>query len=161
MFKGQGWQGRRKWVAVALAVLACASSALAAGNTVTVRVGNAWIRWLPSSLPAAGYVTLSNPGEATIVLIGAESPDYGSAMLHESRIREGVSEMVPTEKIAIPPHGAISLKPGGSHIMLMQAKVHLVPGDAVPIKLHFEGGESLTVSFEVRKADGSRVDSPN
>jgi periplasmic copper chaperone A len=79
-------------------------------------------------------------------------------MLHETRNKDGVSEMVSVDKITVPEHGSIAFGPGGYHIMLMQAKKQVKPGYKVPITLQFEGGDELTVNFEVRNADGSSVD---
>ncbi len=145
-------------IAAGCAALAwTAAPVFAEQSTPPVQAKDAWIRWLPASLPAAGYVILRNTGDKPVVLVGAESPDYGNTMLHETRNKGAVSEMVNADKITIPAHGTIAFSPGGYHIMLMQEKKQVKPGDRVPITLQFEGGDQLTVNFEVRNADGRSV----
>jgi len=155
MFKALTRTTRRHLLAASLAALAfTVVPTFAAHNTPTVQAKGAWIRWLPADLPAGGYVTLTNAGNKPVVLVGATSADYGNTMLHETRNKGGVSEMVHVDKIAIPAHGTMAFQPGGYHIMLMKAKKPVKPGDMVPITLLFEGGDKLTVDFEVHKTDG-------
>jgi len=137
-------------------LLAFAASALAAA-TPAIEVQNAWIRWLPANLPAAGYVTLINTGDRPQILIGASSPDYGEVSLHQNRNHSGNIEMLPAERIAIDAHSRLSFAAAGYHMMLMQPNKPLKPGDRVSITLHFADGSSLTVEFEVRRPNESRT----
>ncbi len=156
MCKNQSRTTRRRWLAAGLAALAFTLvPAVAGGSTPAVQAKNAWIRWLPGNLPAAGYVSLRNAGDKPVVLDGAASADYGSAALHETRNKGGVSEMVHVDKITIPAHGTLAFQPGAYHIMLTKAKKLIKLGDRVPITLLFEGGDKLTVNFEVRNTDAS------
>ncbi|SCC91465.1 conserved exported hypothetical protein [Thiomonas sp. X19] len=138
--------------AAALALVALPALAVAAP---AVQASGAWIRWLPAGLPAGGYVTLHNTSAKPVELIGADSPDYGNAMLHQSMSKGGMSEMLHVEQVLIPAHGSVVFKPGSYHIMLMQPKKDVKPGDKVPITLKFSGGMALSVDFEVRKADAT------
>jgi periplasmic copper chaperone A len=145
-------------IAAGYAALAwMAAPAFAEQSAPAVQAKDAWIRWLPASLPAAGYVILHNTGDKPVVLMGAVTAAYGSTMLHETRNKDAVSEMVNADKITIPARGTMTFSPGGYHIMLMQEKKLVRPGDTVPITLKFEGGDQLTVNFEVRNADGQSV----
>jgi hypothetical protein len=143
------------------ALMACVSILATAGHsadiTVAVRVSNAWIRWLPADLPAAGYATLRNLGDRRATLVGASTPDYGVTMFHESRNRRGVDQMVPIESVLINPHSQVSFAPEGLHIMLMQPRRTIQPGDHVLLTLHFADGQSLPVQFEVRRSDGTAI----
>lgn len=130
----------------------------AAAATPAIQVQNAWIRWLPANLPAAGYVTLINVGERPENLVAASSPDYGEVSLHQSRRQGGSIEMVPVDRITIAPHSHVSFALAGYHMMLMQPTKPLKPGDHVPITLRFAGGLSLTVDFDVRKPDSSNAE---
>ena len=156
MCKSKSRTTRRALLAAAFAALAINVVPVSAADTApAVQAKEAWIRWLPANLPAAGYVTLNNAGDLPAVLDGATSADYGSTALHETRNKGGVSEMVHVDKIIIPAHGAVAFQPGGYHIMLMKAKKQIKPGDRVPITLLFAGGNRLTVNFEVRNTDAS------
>jgi copper(I)-binding protein len=122
-------------------------SALAAGIQVT----DAWIRWLPSNLPAGGYAKVTNDTDKEVKLIGASSPKYGMVMLHQTMNKNGMSNMVHVDAIAIAPHKSMAFTPGDYHIMLMQPKPGIEPGQKVPVTLKFSDGQSVTTEFEVRK----------
>jgi copper(I)-binding protein len=148
--------------ALAVGAIACAillaPATLSLGLPATVTVSNAWIRWLPANLPAAGYATLRNVGAQPATLIGASTPDYGVVMFHESRNRHGIEQMMPIERIQIKPHVQLSFAPQGYHIMLMQpTRREILPGDRVSLTLHFADGQALKAQFEVRRSDGSAV----
>jgi periplasmic copper chaperone A len=128
------------------------SPAIAAtsAETPTVRVENAWIRWLPAGVPEGGYATLTNTGEKAATLIAASSPDYREVSIHRSVEQGGTLSMVPVQKITINPHSTVDFAATGYHFMLMQPSKAQKPGDHVPITLRFAEG-ALTVQFEVRK----------
>jgi copper(I)-binding protein len=142
-------------------LLACGACLTTAGPPVesipTVTASNAWIRWLPADLPAAGYVTLRNNGNQPLTLIKASTPDYGLTMFHASRTQQGVEQMVPVDSVHVAPHSQLSFAPEGLHIMLTQPTRAIQPGDYVILTLHFANGQSLQARFEVRGADGSVV----
>ena len=146
---------RRLWLALLAAVTLAAPSiaGAAAPSRAPVQARDAWIRWLPAGLPAGGYVTLHNPSNRPVDLVGASSPDYRQVMLHHSVMKGGTMQMLPVAKIAIPAGGDFSFKPGAYHLMLMQPTHSVKPGDEVPVTLEFAGGASLEVRFVVRKPD--------
>src|SRR3984885_1699117 len=88
-------------------LLASAAHAADIPSTEVV-VTNAWIRWLPDKLPAAGYATLRNLSDRPTVLVGASAPDYGAVMFHESRNQHGVEQMLPVSSVAIKAHSQVS-----------------------------------------------------
>jgi copper(I)-binding protein len=137
----------------ALGLAAIALAMLAAAGTPPITVTAAWIRWLPGSLPAGGYLTLRNDGDRALTLTSLTSPDYGSLMLHRSRMQGQVSTMEAVPQLVLPPHQSLSFATQGYHIMLEQSTRPLQPGDHVTITLHFADRASLPVSFEVRSAD--------
>lgn len=142
-----------------LALLTAAGLGLApiafAQSPTPVRAEGAWVRWLPAGLPAGGYMTLHNDSAQAVALVGASSPDYAEVMLHHSVMRNGTMHMLPVDKVEVPAHGELQFKPGGYHIMLMQARHEVHPGDQVPVILRFADGGQLRVSFEVRKPGAS------
>lgn len=117
-----------------------------------VSASHAWIRVLPGSLPAGAYVVLRNDGDRPVSLTGASSPAYGEAMLHESSSAGGMSRMAMIHTLTIPAHGTQTLQPGGYHLMLMDAKHPVQPGDTVKVVLEFAGGSTLPVDFAARPA---------
>ena len=142
--------------AAACASLIATMAANAAPSTpANVRVEHAWIRWLPANLPAAGYATIVNDGDGVQRLTGVSSADYGSVMLHRSRLAQGDSTMEMVDHLDIPAHGSVKLAPGGYHLMLMHARHPVKPGDKVPVDLHFADGSTFQVDFSVRAANAT------
>jgi copper(I)-binding protein len=135
-----------------LAGLALAAGAHA-GAADHVRATHAWIRVLPGSLPAGGYVTLENRGDQPVALAGARSPAYAHVMLHHSSTQGGMSRMAMVDSLPIPAHGTVVLSPGGYHLMLMQPVAAVQPGSAVELQLQFTDGSTLPVDFITRPAN--------
>ena len=141
---------------LACVLLATASTAFAAAAAPAgAKVEHAWIRWLPASLPSAGYAVIVNDSDATVRLTGARSVDYGTVMLHRSMLANSDSRMVMVDELDIPAHGSIKLAPGDYHLMLAHPTRTLKPGDTVPMTLHFAGGSELHVNFSVLPANAS------
>ena len=137
-----------------LALIPLANAFALAGapaETPPIRVEDAWIRWLPAGLPAGGYATLTNMGEKPLDLIAASSPAYAEVSIHRSVEQGGTISMEPVQRITIRAHATVDFAAKGYHLMLMQAKQPLKPGDRVPMTLRFSDGVELTVPFEVRK----------
>ena len=122
----------------------------AAADTPAISAQNGWVRWLPGTLPAAGYVTLANRSDKPIDLVDVSSSDYGSAMLHQSVSNGSTQKMVMVDKLTVPAHGSVSIAPGGYHLMLEDAKHAIAPGNTVHLQLHFSDGETLDAPFAVK-----------
>ena len=129
------------------------ASAAHAGAADQVGATHAWIRVLPGALPAGGYVTLQNRGDAPVALTGARSTVYGEVMLHHSSTEGGMSRMAMVDSLPISAHGSVVLGPGGYHLMLMKPAAPVVPGDQVKLVLQFGDGSSLPVVFSARPAN--------
>jgi hypothetical protein len=121
-----------------------------AGAAPAVSATNAWVRWLPNDLPAAGYVTLTNNGETPVDIVGMSSVDYGSVMLHQSVSNGSTEKMVMVERATVPAHGKLPIAPGGYHFMLEQPVHKIVPGSTVHLKLKFSNGQTLDTPFIVK-----------
>jgi copper(I)-binding protein len=126
-----------------------ATTALAAGAGA-ISVKDAWVRWLPNNLPAAGYVTLVNASDKPVELINISSNDYGEAMLHQTVSNGSTQKMVMVDKLTVPAHGQVAIAPGGYHVMLENAKHKVAPGDTVHLALKFSDGETLDTPFAVK-----------
>jgi len=121
----------------------------------TLRITDAWIRWLPAGLPAAAYLTIANAGPRPVILVGASSPAYNDVSLHQTQDHAGSMQMLAIEQLSVAPQVTLRFADSGYHFMLMGPKQPIKPGDRVPITLNFADAPSVTLSFEVRKPDAS------
>jgi copper(I)-binding protein len=119
-----------------------------------VEAAEAWVRWLPADLPAAGYVTLTNKGPTTLELVGASSPDYAEVSMHQTLESHGMSEMRPVASLVLKPQATVRFAEGGYHLMLMHATRQLHQHDRVEIVFRFSDGRTMPVPFEVRSGLG-------
>ncbi len=126
-------------------------AAQAASPTVTVT--KPWMRYLLPSLPAAGYMTLTNSGNTDAVLTGAASPACGMLMLHKSQDDSGMAMMMDMQTITIPANGSVTFAPGGYHLMCMQPKMKI--GDQLPVTLSFQDGSTLSATLPVYGAQNA------
>jgi periplasmic copper chaperone A len=130
-----------------------------AQNSGDITVVSIWARATPPGAKSgAVYMTLRNRGAADDKLIGATTPVAAKAGLHTEIMDNSVMKMRPLESVDIAPGGSASLKPGGSHIMLMGLKRPLKQGDHIPLTLRFAHAPPLTVQVEVAKIGASGPD---
>jgi periplasmic copper chaperone A len=140
-------------IASAAFLAAAAAGASAAPN---VSVTGAWSR--PAVDTAVVYGVVHNQGAGPLVVVGVSSPVARNAELHESMTMgagkmDGAAMsamgMQPVGRLVIRPHGTLTLKPGGYHVMLLGLRDPLAAGRRFPVTLRFAGGESATFSVPV------------
>jgi len=116
-----------------------------------IKVTDAWIRWLPADIPAAGYLTLVNTGTKDRVLIAVTSAAFDDVSVHQSLEEHGISTMHPVDSITLKPQTIVRFAEGGYHLMLMRPRRPIHPGDKVAMTLRFETGPPIEVMFDVRE----------
>jgi len=122
------------------------STALAAGLTVK----NARVPEGPPVAPVlAGYLVIENPGEHTVRITGASSPDFAAVEIHEMRMKDGMMEMNRLPSLAIPAGGTVELSPGKLHLMLIKPRHPFRAGDRIPVILKLDDGSQLELSLPV------------
>jgi copper(I)-binding protein len=124
-----------------------------AGSPPDVTASNPWMRYLLPSIPAGGYLVLTNSGDAEAVITAAASPACGMLMLHQSEDSSGMSMMMDVSSVTVPAHGSVRFAPGGFHLMCMQPKMNV--GEHVPVTLTFEDGSKLSLDMPVYGATDS------
>jgi copper(I)-binding protein len=138
---------------VALPLAACAREGGNGSTDCVPRVRDGWVRLVPGGMPMhAGFGRIENSCAAPATIVSASSPSYGSVMLHESRIVNGVSQMRMLQELRIKPDDAAVFKPGGLHLMLMDPTSTLKPGSHVAIDFALKDGRHVLGDFEVRNA---------
>jgi copper(I)-binding protein len=139
---------------LALALLLAAGAAHAT-DAPKVEAKNGWIRVLPGNLPAGGYLTFANGGGRAVSIVGAESPDYGNAMIHRSSTEGGMGRMEMVDSVPLPPNGEVTFAPGGYHVMLMQPRHAVKPGDKVTVTFILSDGAKVPATLLARPANAS------
>jgi copper(I)-binding protein len=135
----------------ALAALASAPLPAQPGAPAgTLTVTDAWVRAIPGAAVAAAYMRLHNGGTRPVRVTGVRSALAGHAMIHETRLENGVSTMRPHEPLVIAPGASVELRPGGLHVMLHDLAHPLAVEEQVPLELLLEGGGRVAVSARVR-----------
>ena len=127
--------------------LVLSSAALA--QTGGLEVADAWARATPGKAEiGAAYLTIRSPTADR--LVAASTPAAKKAELHTMSMAGMVMKMRPVDGVDIPPGEAVSLKPGGVHIMLIGLAKPLKEGEAFPLTLTFEkaGARAVTVAVE-------------
>ena len=66
-------------------------------------------------------------------------PAAGLVELHSMKVEDGIMKMRPLPRLELPAGKPVRLQSGGAHIMLMDIKQQIKPGDTVPIMLKIEG----------------------
>ncbi len=128
------------------------SEPASAGLTVT----DAWAKAAESGMTAA-FGTLTNNGSAPVTVVSAATDASDRTELHEMVMKDG--EMVMQPKVGgfeVPAGGSFELAPGGSHVMIMDVKKAIKPGDTVRVTLTLDTGGP--VEFEAVAKDYAGAD---
>ncbi|MCW3473635.1 copper chaperone PCu(A)C [Limobrevibacterium gyesilva] len=138
---------------VLAATLLMAGPALAQASTMQVQ--NAWARATAPSAKVGGvFLTLIDSGGPDR-LVSVASPVAATAELHETVNDQGIMKMRAVPVLPLEAGKPVELKPGSYHIMLMDLKRQLKPGDSFPITLTFEKAAPVTATVTVGKAGAS------
>ena len=145
----------KPFVGVLFAVLGLAAvqTAGAAGPEVTcVKVTEGWVRVLPASSPmrmTAGYGRIHNSCDRPVTVVAASSPTFGHVTLHQTRVEEGVSKMLPVPELRLAAGATAMLQPSGMHLMLMGAAT-LKRGQQVPVVFELDDGGEVNAVLQAR-----------
>jgi periplasmic copper chaperone A len=123
--------------------------AIALANPMGIQVEHVWSRAMPAGATGVVYLTVTNQG-APDTLIGVASPVAASATLHETINDHDVMKMRRVASLPVTPGKAITLAPGGYHIMLTRLKQALVAGMSFPVTLTFAKAGAVTVTATVQ-----------
>jgi periplasmic copper chaperone A len=119
-------------------------------QTSDLQVTDAWARATPGAAQtAAAYVTITSA--AGDRLTGASTPVAQKAELHTMTMDGNVMKMRQVDGIDLPAGQAITLKPGGYHIMLTGLAQPLKEGQTFPLTLTFDKAGTQQVTVAVQK----------
>lgn len=157
-----------------------ADTTTTAAEAAEVTVSDVWARPvedLTAMDTSAIYMVIEGGDEADALLEASVPSDVaGTVELHETVAAEdgdmttttmmdgdmttttmggemggGMMSMQPVGSIEVPADGSVALEPGGYHVMLLDVKKELVPGDTIEVTLTFERAGEVTATAEVRE----------
>ena len=119
--------------------------------------------YVPPTIPGqdngVAFMRLVNSGDGPAFLVGGESTEAEAVELHSHTMEGGMMRMRQVDRIEVPAHSAVTLEPGGLHLMLIGLKRELKPGDDVDIRLDLDDRSTMNVVVPVRNTaaeDGGR-----
>jgi periplasmic copper chaperone A len=129
-----------------------ATSGIANFKLGDLTVTSPWTRATPGgSKIAGGYLKITNSGNSADRFVGTKSDVSDRVEIHEMSMSDSVMKMRPLPNgLEIKPGETVELKSGGYHLMFMDLKQPLKPGDTFKATLQFEKAGPLNVDFSVR-----------
>lgn len=110
-----------------------------------------WARPTPPGVTVgAAYFTIRNRGAKADALTGFSSALAGRVELHETKMDGGMMRMRPLTRLAVPARGSVAAEPGGVHLMLIDLKQPLAPGQRLPLRLQFARAGIIDVEVVVQ-----------
>lgn len=164
-------------IAIAAMVIApiglasCSSDDAATDTTVAakkegVTIEKQWARTSPmASDMGAAYMTITSPADDALTDVSVDASVAGMAQIHETVMAEEMSEssemstgttaapamtMKEVDEVALPAGEAVSLAPGGYHIMLMKLAAPLKAGTEITLTLTFKNAGEMVVTVPVQ-----------
>jgi copper(I)-binding protein len=120
----------------------------ASAGWAQVEVKNAWARAPVAGQSATGaFMQLRSAEGARIV--GAASDVAGVVEIHEMKMDGNVARMRAVPSLELPAGRQVELKPGGYHVMLMDLKRALQPGEKITVELRIERRDKSLVTQPV------------
>lgn len=115
-----------------------------------------WVRASEYSDEVGGmtgmFMEIENNSDQTITLVGGSAELAGVVEIHEMAMVDSEMVMQKLEGgLEIPAGQTAVLEMGGNHVMLMDLKAPIMPGDKVTITLDFEGTDDVTLTDLVAK----------
>lgn len=134
-------------IALSLGLVAPTASA----DNGEIQILDPWVQAAPPNVKVlAAYLEIKNNGGKPRILVDVSSPSFDQVGIHRSVMHGDMVHMEHLKELAIPPHDSVTLKPGGLHLMMMDAKNPLHAGDSVPMTLTFKNGDKVAVQATVR-----------
>lgn len=122
-----------------------ASGAAPSQADTPLRISDPWVRaTVPGQRVAAAYLTLQ--AAVPLRLVHVDAPAAASVQIHEMRMDGEIMKMRELKALELPAGQAVSLSPGGIHLMLLDVKQPLRPGQSVPMTFALENAAGQRVS---------------
>ena len=122
-------------------LLSCMLFASIAQAKENIQVSEAWVRaTVPGQEVSGAFFSVKSLQPAKLIKV--ESSIADSVEIHSMTMKNGVMEMRELKTLALPAGKLVKLAPGELHLMLIDVKQQLKPGDKVPFKLTLQYGDN-------------------
>lgn len=110
-----------------------------------------WTRATPGGARVAGgYLVIRNAGTTPDRLLSGTMEAAGRVEIHEMAVTDGVMRMRSLPQgLAVPPGGAVELRPGSYHVMFLDLARPLRQGESLRGTLVFERAGTVEVTYKV------------
>lgn len=141
-----------KFAIVAVLAAAAAPAFSQTSKAAGIDVEQPWARATPAGAQTgAVYMTLDNKSGVADRLTAVASDVAAKVQLHQMKVENGVMQMREVAGgLPIAAGGAVVLKPGSYHVMLIGLKKPLVAGDKIALTLTFEKAGTVSVDVPVQ-----------
>jgi len=144
-----------KWAVVGLALISVQILAHT-HEKGDIQVRHPWSRaTLPGAKVSVGYMEIRNVGTQPDRLLSATTPVAQRVEMHVTQRDGEVMKMREVKTFEIPARERYALRPGGSHLMLVDLLQPLKTGERFTMRLRFERAGELEIELEVQEI-GSR-----
>jgi copper(I)-binding protein len=134
-------------VGIALALLLGLAAPVHAGDVVAA---NAWARATSAANKTGiAFVTLTNKGGMADSLVAAATPLAAKVEFHSHVHQDGMMKMRQQAEVDLAAGQTLEFTPGGLHLMLVDLKSPLKPGQSFPLTLTFAKAGPVAVAVTV------------
>jgi hypothetical protein len=109
-----------------------------------------WVRMAPGMPMGVAFGVIRNACDAPVEVTGVSSPQFADVGLHETRIERGISRMRPVPLLPVRAGGAVGLRPGGLHVMLMAPRGPVAR--TIRVDFQLRDGRRIRADLPVRAA---------
>lgn len=129
------------------AMLMLAATSLLAQAEVSVK--DAWVRaTVPQQHATGAFMQIHSSTDMRLVEVQTNAA--GIAEVHEMKMDNNVMKMRALPQLDLPAGKTVELKPGSSHLMLMDLKAQIKAGDTVTLTLILEDKDKKRETIEVK-----------
>ena len=136
-----------------LLVMVLVSCGNLSGKEIGIIIDKAWARPALEGNPSAVYFKIENNLKESDRLLSVTSQVAEFNEIHLSRMVNGTMKMMEQEYVEIEPNQVLEFKPMSYHIMLIDLKQDLKPGDQFEISLTFEKSGQQNIIVEVKETE--------
>jgi hypothetical protein len=123
-----------------------------------IQVRHPWSRATPPGAKvAAGYMEIRNNGRQPDRLVSATTAVAQRVEIHITERDGEVMKMREVKSLEIPARERYELRPGGSHLMLVDITRPLKKGEKLAMRLTFERAGELEIELEVQDLGSRRA----